>query len=99
MVEVIQADREAAADILATIPGAKILPINIRIGLLDDGRAVKVAVNHRIAAEKAVLANGVNCSSCGVRLPKDYEKPCPDCGALDIDTTALADAIGADHGQ
>jgi len=24
--------------------------------------------------------NGVNCPNCGVRLPADYEHPCPDCG-------------------
>jgi len=95
MVDVIQADRDRRNAIYKELTGfAVIEPVASQNDWMD-----KYLAAHRIAAEKAVLANGVNCSSCEVRLPKDYEKPCPDCGALDIDTTALADAIGADHGQ
>ena len=60
-------------------------------GVQSAPRLESILAARRIAAEKAVLQNGVNCSSCGVRLPKDYEKPCPDCGA--IDAAALADAL------
>lgn len=53
MVEVIQSDREAAADFMEhkCLPG-DLTPTNIRLGNLDDGFAVQAFASHRQQAER-----------------------------------------------
>ena len=53
MVEVIQSDREAAADFMEhkCLPG-DLTPTNMRLGNLDDGFAVQAFARHRQQAER-----------------------------------------------
>lgn len=56
LVEVVQADRDAAAELFLADGGKIVRAMNARLGSFDEGPSVQAFARHRLSAEAAIVA-------------------------------------------